>query len=169
MLTIACGGGGGVDEGAPERMPTTSSAPIGTALPVVKADASWPRLSIADGAALQVPPSWAAVATDDLSLELRPPDSLPTEAGPLITVTFHAGAAFRMDGPLPARQTAPRPIGVAGVQGRAYGDAEAAVPHHGYTIEIPWHGGTLEFFAVSGPAVNLVPQLEEILKTVKLQ
>jgi len=168
MVTLACGGGGSGDEGVTERMETTSRAPVGTTLPVVQADPSWPTLSIAEGAVLQVPRSWTTVAADDRTIELRPPESRPAEAGPLITITYHPGAVFQMDGPLPARQTAPQPVDVAGVQGRAYADAEAAVPHHGYTVELPWRGGTLEFFAVSGPAVNLVPQLEEILKTVKL-
>jgi hypothetical protein len=35
-------------------------------------------------------------------------------------------------------------------------------------IDLPYRGGRLQITATRGPTVNLVPQLEEILKTMEV-
>jgi hypothetical protein len=60
----------------------------------------------------------------------------------------------------------PEPIIVAGLQGWEYHQVGLVAPSAATFIDLPYHGGRLQMAATRGPAVNLVPQLDEILKTL---
>lgn len=151
--------------------PSTGAAHAGI-LPVVDGpmrtvqpySETWIQHDDPRGFSFRVPEGWSTAKTPDGSVLVTPPES--NGAAEASRIGLWVDTSHPYDGANSVRHhvTPPVPIVVNGVTGRAYKDAEQAVPFSGYTVELPIAGGTLMVFAATGPVVNLRPQLEELLK-----
>lgn len=121
------------------------------------------------GLSLQFPPGWTYVETADRTgVAFYPPGTDSTMPSALIAFDLIVQRPYDPTAVVSGDATAPQPITVAGVSGHWYEDAAFAIPTQGYYIELPHRGGTLVITATKGPAVNLVPILEQILPTIAL-
>jgi hypothetical protein len=143
------------------------SAVTGTAPELIRVDGSWRAVSIGEARLrLRYPESWQAEVEDGSTLVLAPPEAVghPAER---ISFQFDASTPFQA-GTSHAGLTTPTPITIGGVRGEQYEHLHYAIPTSAYFIDLPMNGGTLSIAATKGPAVNLVPQLQEILKTLQV-
>lgn len=123
-----------------------------------------------DGVVVKYPASWkSAEAPDHSHVDIYPPESDPSQPTPLISMDFLPSTPFDRGLPRSPYTTTPTSITVGGVTGRNYEDDSVAVPTETWYVELPWRSGTLLVTATKGPNVNLVPQAQEILKTMVLQ
>ncbi|MBI2864574.1 MAG: hypothetical protein HYX94_08455 [Chloroflexi bacterium] len=122
------------------------------------------------GLTLRYPPTWKLVEDPgQTALDLYPPNADPDLPWPHIAVAFAADQPYPAEpAPVPGRSL-PQRITVGGVAGRQTEDTGYAVPTSGIHIEVPYRKGTLTLSAPKGPSVNLLPQFQEILKTVVIQ
>lgn len=146
-------------------------AVTGVAPTVVSATDGWqqysnPVLSLT----LRYPPGWKFVEDPQQSgVRFYPPDSDPNLPSPLISFSLAANSPYNAQSTPSPYTTQAQPIAVAGVTGRQYEDTAYAVPTQGFYIDLPYRNGTLFISATKGPNVNLVPQLQEMLKALVLR
>lgn len=158
--------------GGPETASPTPQIPAITGVepsPVPVSDAWQIYENPTIGLEFRYPPAWQLHADPDQSATtVYPPGVDPNLPGPGITFTFAREHRFS-DGPLKTTWvTQPQSLAVAGATGRWYEDTAFAVPSNGYYVEVPHRTGTLFISATKGPSVSLIPQLQEILTTVRL-
>lgn len=151
-------------------------AKIGVAPTLIPVSSNWLSYKNPNtGISLRYPPGWKKIedAVDPYHVELRlyPPESNPDI--PSASISLFNTPELYSDGSNPSNRlvykTSPKPISVDGVTGIKYDDASFAIPLQTHFIDLPYRGGTLSITATMGPDIDLGPQLEEILKTVKLQ
>ena len=145
-----------------------SSDGAGVTPRVEQVDSSWVAApAVTDGLSVRYPEDWHVDQPATNQIILRQPDSPADRPVPTITFSFEAGVQAtepaQTDG-----MSAPQPIAVAGLQGWEYHQTGFVAPSAATFIDLPYHGGRLRITATRGPAVNLVPQLEEILKTMQV-
>jgi hypothetical protein len=98
---------------------------------------------------------------------LRQPSSQAGSPAPIIAVSFEPGVAVAQ--PATSGGLSPAtPITIAGLQGWEYHQAGLTTPSSSDFIVLPYGGGRLQITATRGPSANLVPQAEEILKTLEV-
>ena len=141
----------------------------GIAPPVELVSSDWTPVRLGDsGVALRHPPAWKAdQPSDGSAVILRQAGSPSGGPVPTISVSYSPGAAFTPP-QAGAGMSAPTSITVAGIQGWEYHQVGIVVPSAAAFIDLPYHGGLVRLTATRGPAVNLVPQLDEIVKTLEL-
>lgn len=167
---------------APAQSPSPSPLTTAVITPKLKAIAgvapiqvaasdSWPIYrNAAIGLTLRYPPDWKYVEEPQQSgVKLYPPDSDPNHPSPMILFDFAPDYPYDPNPTPSPHTTSPQPIAVSGIAGRQYEDTEFAIPDQTFSIELPYRTGSILITATMGPYVNLVSQLEEILKTVTLQ
>lgn len=121
------------------------------------------------GLTFSYPPTWQSVEQSNNSgVNLYPPNSDPQGLSPLISILFAPNLVYTTGAPN-SFYSDPKPYTVAGILGQQYHQLGDPIPFAGGIIEIPYRKGTLQFVATIGPNDNFLPQLEEILKTIKLQ
>lgn len=181
--------GGGVYFGLAHGQPTPSQAPnqisptttpvtapklkatTGIAPTVVLNNNTWTTYRNSTiGLTLRYPTNWKYIEEPQQSgVKLYAPDSDPTHPSPLIAVEFAPDYPYDLHPTPSSRTTEPQPVTVSGITGRQYEDTGFAIPDQAFSIELPYRTGSILITATKGPYVNLVPQLQEILKTVILQ
>jgi hypothetical protein len=120
------------------------------------------------GLTLRYPGDWQLKEEDQSAILLYPASADPQEAAEVISFQFRSDIPYQPESSQ-AGKTDPKPIAVSGLNGVYREDTALAIPTESYSIELPYRSGTMVVGATEGPAVNLVPQLQEILKTVALQ
>jgi len=140
----------------------------GIAPPVEHVSDNWPSApSVTAGVAVRYPPDWHADASSDgTQVVLRQPDSPTDRPVPIISVSFKPGVAVTQP-PATEGMSIPESITVAGLQGWEYYQIGLVAPSAATFIDLPYHSGRLQISATRGPTVDLVPQMEEILKTLQ--
>jgi hypothetical protein len=147
----------------------TSSDGLGVAPPVEKVADDWLSAPpVTDGVTLKYPADWQADrSTDGSHVALRQPDSPTDRPVPTIGIAFDPGVAVT-EPPSRKGMSTPERVTVAGLQGWEYHQVGLVTPDASTFIDLPYHGGRLQITATRGPAVNLVPQLDEMLKTMEV-
>lgn len=160
----------------PAQSPSQSAAPklkavTGVPPTVMPTNNTWPQYqNSVIGLTLRYPPGWKYVEEPQQSgVKLYPPDSDPTHPSPMILFDFAPDYPYNPNPTPTSHTTQPQPITVSGIAGRQYEDTEFDIPDQNFSIELPYRTGSILITATKGPYVNLVPQLQEILKTVILQ
>jgi hypothetical protein len=151
------------------RAPPDEADLVGISPPVELVRSDWTTVRVGDsGVGLRYPPTWHAdQQADGSAVLLRQPDSPSDRPVPTISISYTPGAAITPPR-AEAGMSAPTPITVAGIQGWEYHQVGFVVPAAAAFIDLPYHSGLLRLTATRGPGVNLVPQLEEIIKTLEL-
>jgi hypothetical protein len=157
-------GGGGANGGPPG---TDSGDSLGIAPPLEQVSANWTSApSVTDGVTVKYPSAWHAdQSSDGGQVVLRQPDSPTDRPVPTISISFEPGVAVTQPPAIDGMST-PEPTTVAGLQGWEYHQVGLVAPSAATFIDLSYHGGRLQMAATRGPAVDLVPQLKEILKTL---
>lgn len=163
-VALASGLGSGGKQAA-----ATSSDGLGIAPPVEKVADDWLSAPpVTDGVTLKYPADWHSdSSTDGSHVALRQPDSPTDRPVPTISIAFDPGVAVT-EPPSRKGMSTPEQVTVAGLQGWEYYQVGLVTPDASTFIDLPYHGGRLQITATRGPAVNLVPQLDEILKTMEV-
>jgi hypothetical protein len=164
LFTAGCTGGSAQ---ATDASGSTADQ-TGVVPPVEQVSDSWAAApSVTDGVTLRYPPDWHAdQSSDGTQVVLRQPDSPTDRPVPTISVSFEPGVAVTQP-PATDGMSAPEQVTVAGLQGWEYHQVGLVVPSAADFIDLPYRGGRLQISATRGPTVNLVPQMEEILKTLQ--
>jgi hypothetical protein len=145
-----------------------SSDGVGVAPALEQVDSSWASApAITDGFSVKYPPDWHMDQPAPGDVVLRQPDSPDDRPVPNITFEFDPGVAVTEPAAVEG-MSASEGITVAGLQGWEYHQVGYATPSAASFIDLPYHGGRLRITATRGPAVDLVPQLDEILKTMEV-
>lgn len=161
----------------PSREEIFSGTPVptrpfvfGVAPTLIPVNASWlVYTNSVIGLTFSYPPIWQLVEQSNNSgVNLYPPNSDPQGLSPLISILFAPNLVYATGAPN-SSYSDPTPYTVAGILGQQYHQLGDPIPFAGGIIEIPYRKGTLQFVATIGPNDNFLPQLEEILKTIKLQ
>jgi hypothetical protein len=149
--------------------PTSNPADVVGVTPTVEQFAAdWSSApAVTDGVAVKYPPDWHVSQPTADQVVLRQPDSPDDRPVPNITLTFEPGVAVTQPTAIDGMST-PEAVVVAGLQGWEYHQTGLVAPFASTFMDLPYHGGRLEVAATRGPGVNLVPQLEEILKTLQV-
>jgi hypothetical protein len=149
--------------------PANLDVVIGTSEPVIAIGNNWPSYQNDEiGISFNYPPSWQAIMLSNVpGVGLYPPESNPNFPTPMIRIEW-LNVPYLSDQPLVKTESPINPIEISGVTGRQYQDSKFALPTQSSYIEMPHHDGTLFFITTIGPSVDLVPQLNEILKTLNL-
>jgi hypothetical protein len=160
LAVVACTGGG--------SQSLNSSDGEGVAPPLEQVSSDWPSVpTLAGGVGLKYPSDWQVnqiTANVMVMRQLGSPDDRPV---PNITFSFEPGATVTQPGPVDGMSPA-QPVTVAGLEGWEYHQTGLVAPSASTFIDLPYRGGRLQITATRGPTVNLVPQLEEILKTMEV-
>jgi hypothetical protein len=164
IFTAGCTGGSA--QATDETASTVGQT--GVVPPVEQVSDSWAAApSVTDGVTLRYPPDWHAdQSSDGTQVVLRQPNSPTDRPVPTISVSFEPGVAVTQP-PTTDGMSSPKPIAVAGLQGWEYHQVGLVVPSAEDFVDLPYRGGRLQISATLGPTVNLVPQMEEILKTLQ--
>lgn len=131
----------------------------------------WPVISAPEHKmTVRYPVGWKAINRSEaqsLSVQIYEPGVDPDLPSPVVAISWSSSkyGTFTPG----SYHTLPVAITLAGITGRRYEDAGLAIPHHSVFIDLPYRDGTLNIVATKGPYVNLVPELEEILKGLVLQ
>lgn len=122
------------------------------------------------GVTFRYPPDWKAVEDADKNgVTLFPAGQDPSLPGPNILMRFSALSRYS-GSPSPApNQSQSQAITIAGVAGHWSEDTGNPVPTASYNVELPYRNGVFFISATKGPVVNLVPQEQEIVKTLTLK
>jgi hypothetical protein len=169
LLVAGCTNGSAQATDGAAATSTNSADRIGVAPPVERVSDDWPSApSVTDGVAFRYPSDWhAEQSIGGTQVVLRQPDSPTDRPVPTISVSFEPGVVVRQpqatDG-----MSAPEAIGVAGLQGWEYHQVGLVTPAAADFIDLPYSGGRLQISATRGPTVDLVPQMEEMLKTLEV-
>ena len=152
----------------PRAASTYIAAVVGSEAPVTTFDASWNTYSSASlGLAYRYPESWHEQDCPSGSC-LYPPGSSSSSPSPAITFTLLVNQPYDPTARPPTGMGKPQPVSVAGLTGQAFQSVSFDIPTEGYLIELPFRGTTLAISASLGPVVDLVPQLDAMLPTLKL-
>jgi hypothetical protein len=147
--------------------PASLDAVIGQSEPIIAVDNTW-RVYQNDelGISLKCPSSWRVIPLRGGSaIGLYPPESDPNFPTPMIRIEW-LNTAYAAGKPIVNTGGPITPIEVSGITGQQYPDGKMALPTQSDYVELPYRGGTLFFIVALGPTVNLVPQFNEILKTI---
>jgi len=145
-----------------------SSDGLGVAPTLQQVDSSWTYTpAVTDGVSVKYPPDWHADQPIRNQVVLREPDSPNDRPVPNIAFAFDQGVSATRPAAVEG-MSAPVQTTVAGLQGWEYHQVGFGTPSTATFIDLPYHGGRLQITATRGPAVNLVPQLDEILKTMEV-
>ncbi len=171
VVLAGCAGAGGAAAGGrtgqtpsgarDNRIPPLRGRPVAAHTP----GPNWREATAPEaGIELRHPPDWQALRTaDGAGLALYPP-SAPADRGfALIAVDVAPDVPFDR-----AAVQGGRPYRFAGLDGVWQDPAGFAVPTEAVTIQAPYRGGTITITATTGPVVDVTPQLEAILQTLRL-
>jgi hypothetical protein len=123
--------------------------------------------AVANGISVRYPSDWQVTQLGANVISFRQPGSPDDRPVPNIAISFEPGATVTQPGLVDGMSPA-QPITVAGLQGWEYHQTGLVAPSASTFIDLPYLGGRLQITATRGPTVNLVPQLEEILKTMEV-
>ncbi len=144
-----------------------SSPILGAVPPVERAGKSWKQLDMPHlGISISYPPSWKVELSDTASsqwIKLFPPGANETFSPPEIAIWFTPGLTTNRARPQSANITG---IVLDGIDGVQYQDAAPQIPRATGSVEVPYKGGVLRASASLGPDINLVPQMNEVLRTL---
>jgi hypothetical protein len=145
-----------------------SSDGLGFAPTLEQVDSSWTYTpSVTEGVSVKCPPDWHVDQPIANHVVLREPESPNDRPVPHIAFAFDQGVSATRPATVEG-MSAPVQTTVAGLQGWEYHQVGFGTPSTASFIDLPYHGGRLQITATRGPAVNLVPQLNEILKTMEV-
>ena len=152
---------------APILTPASLDAVIGQAEPIIAVDNTWRDYQNDElGISLKCPSSWRVIPLRGGSaMGLYPPESDPNFPTPMIRIEWLI-TAYTAGKPIVNTGGPITPIEVSGITGQQYQDSKLALPTQSEYVELPYRAGTLFFITALGPTVNLVPQFNEILKTI---
>jgi len=168
VVVIGVALAGGLGSGG-AHLAATSSDGLGIAPPVEMVADDWHAAPpVTDRVTLKYPADWHAErSSDSRFVALRQPDSPTDRPVPTISIAFDPGVAVT-EPPSRKGMSTPERVTVAGLQGWEYHQVGLVTPDASTFIDLPYHGGRLQITATRGPAVNLVPQLDEMLKTMEV-
>ncbi len=168
VVALTLGGAAWYISNAGQSPGSDSSDGVGVAPTLEQVDSSWAAApAVTDGVSVKYPPEWHADQPTASQVVLRQPDSPDDRPVPNITFAFDPGVAVTRPAQIEG-MSAPEPTTVVGLQGWEYHQVGYATPSTATFIDLPYHGGRLQITATRGPAVDLVPQLNEILKTMEV-
>ena len=145
-----------------------SSDGVGVAPTLRQVDSSWTYTpAVTDGVSVKCPQDWHVDQPIATQVVLREPDSPNDRPVPHIAFAFDQGVSATRPAAVEG-MSAPVQTTVAGLQGWEYHQVGFGTPSTATFIDLPYHGGRLQITATRGPAVNLVPQLNEILRTLEV-
>ena len=145
-----------------------SSDGVGVAPTLEQVDSSWTYTpAVTDGVSVKYPPDWHVDQPIANQVVLREPDSPDDRPVPHISFAFDQGVSATKPAAVEG-MSAPVQTTVAGLEGWEYHQVGFGTPSTATFINLSYHGGLLQITATRGPAVNLVPQLNEILKTMEV-
>jgi hypothetical protein len=149
--------------------PMLPDAVMGEPVPAVPANPAW--LTYANpvtGLSIGYPTGWNYVEqAGQLVVNFYPAGSDPQFPTGSIALIFVPDRPYTGQ-PLINTGGGSNPVNLLGIAGIQYQDVRLAVPSESDYIELPFHAGTLLITATLGPVQNLVPQMEEMLKTLDL-
>jgi hypothetical protein len=165
-IALALGGAAWYVSGGSRSL--DSSDGEGVAPPLEQVSSDWPSApTLAGGVSLKYPSDWRVNQIDVNVIVMRQPGSPDDRPVPNITFSFEPGVTVTQPGLVDGMSPA-QPVAVAGLQGWEYHQTGLVAPSASTFIDLACHGGRLQITATRGPTVNLVPQLEEILKTMEV-
>lgn len=160
LAVVACTGGG---SSSPD-----SSDGAGVTPPLEQVSSDWASApTLTGGVSVKYPSDWQADQITANVIIMRQPDSPHDRPVPNITFSFEPGVTVTQPGLVDGMSPA-QPVTVAGLEGWEYHQTGLVAPSASTFIDLPYRGGRLQITATRGPTVNLVPQLEEILKTMEV-
>ena len=163
-IVLALGGAVWYTSGG-SRSPDSSDGE-GVAPPLEQVSSDWLSApAVADGLSVKYPSDWQLNQITSNVIVMRQPGSPDDRPVPNIAFSFEPGVTVTQPGPADGMSPA-QPVTVAGLQGWEYHQTGLVTPSASTFIDLPYLGGRLQITATRGPTVNLVPQLEEILKTM---
>jgi hypothetical protein len=166
-IAAACGGGG--------SSPSSTSSPqlgaiAGVAPPLVPFSDSWPQYTNPrTSLSLRYPPTWQAITSPaGQAATLYPPGSDPSLPSPAIAFEVVPDKSYGTRPIITDYITDPKTLTINALTGRQYEDTEFAIPQQSSYVEFPDGNGLLLITTTKGPNVNLVPELQEILKGLSI-
>ena len=119
------------------------------------------------GFSVRYPAEWIARSSPGVpKLSLYPPGSDTRLPVPNISLTYRPDITISRTRAYALANK--KQIIVNGSEGIQYEDSQEKVPSQGGYVEFPYRNGIMYVSATMGPGVNLVPQMLEIVKTLKL-
>ncbi len=160
LAVVACTGG--------DSQSVDSSDGAGVAPPLEQVSSDWPLApTVANGVSVKYPSDWQVAQLGANVISLRQPGSPDDKPVPNITISFEPGVTVTQPGSVDGMSSA-QPVTVAGLQGWQYHQTGLVAPAASTFIDLAYLGGRIRITATRGPSVDLVPQLEEILKTMEV-
>jgi len=150
--------------------PIAPEAISGNSLSAIPVSESWlTYTNFVVGFSIEYPPGWEYVEQpDQLVVNFFPPGVNPQFPSSLIAFIFLPDKPYDGQPMINTGSDIHPIIAVGSGGGIQYEDSKYAIPTVSSYIELSYRGGTFLIKATKGPTENLVPQLEEILKTLNL-